>query len=131
MFIRRTDLIDQFAANFRGGIDSDIVFQPRESDIPVPVSAEEYDATMSAFERVQMTNMAITWIVLIVASCYGFYKVAHDNQYMPFVMSFALACLFSVLIHARDGINLLLPFVKRRDAIKKQMESDIITPPNS
>ena len=117
MFIRRQDLIDSFASNFGDTADGRILFQPWKSKVQVPVTLDEYADVMAAFERVQTVNMEVTWIAFLIAGAVGLEKLISDDVYAPFFISLGLAIIFSFALHLRDGLNLLLPFIERREAL--------------
>ena len=119
MFIRSQDVIDRFAANFRETTDGQIFFQPPKAKIGVPVTREEYEVVISSFERIQMENMAITWVIFIAAGAFGIRYVIVEDRYLPFFVALGLAFLISFAANIRDGLGLLLPFIRRRDELLK------------
>lgn len=121
MFIRRQDLIDRFAANFRENSSGECLFQPRKSDVGLPVTWDEYQEVMFAFEKIQMQNMIVTWIAMAVAAGYGYYNLIFKGLYAPFFVAVGIATLFSFAVTLRDGLGLLLPFIKRRDLLEQML----------
>lgn len=127
MFLRRQDLIDRFEANFRTGADGNIVFQPPRSKYSAPVSAEEYDAVIAAFERRQTFAQAATLIVFGTAGAYGIYQVIATADYGAFFIALGVAFAVSFALSFRDYTTLLQPFMERRDALRaasKKQEND-------
>jgi hypothetical protein len=119
MFIRRQDVIDRFAANFRETTDGQIFFLPPKAKIGVPLTREEYEAVTSSFERMQIENMVITWAMFIAAGVVGIFYVIVDDRYLPFFLALGLAFALSSALVIRDGLGLLLPFIRRRDELLK------------
>ncbi|MBR0553923.1 hypothetical protein [Stakelama marina] len=127
MFLRRQDLIDRFEANFRTGADGNIVFQPPRSKYSAPVSAEEYDAVIAAFERRQAIAQAATLIAFGAAGAYGIYQVIATADYGAFFIALGVAFAVSFALSFRDYTTLLQPFMERRDALRaasKKQEND-------
>jgi hypothetical protein len=119
MIVRRQDLIDQFASNFRHANDGQILFQPPNAKVGVPITREEYQGVMAAFERRQMITMIITWALMLAAGAYGLHQLIMEDRYLPFFVCVGLAWAFSIMLNARDGLGLLLPFMRRRDEFLK------------
>lgn len=124
MFIRRQDLVDSFAANFRDTVEGGIVFQPSDAALPVPVTTEEFDAVMAAFERRQVIDQMISWAVMLGAFAYGGYHVATEDRYLPFFIAIGLGFVFLLCLWARDSLALLLPFIRRGDEMLQAMERE-------
>lgn len=125
MFLRRQDLIDRFHANFRSEPDGIIMFHPPRSKHGAPISAEEYEAVTSAFERRQIVSMAATWLLFGAAGLYGTYRVIRFDDYGAFFVSLGLAGLISAVLSFRDQTDLLEPFIKRRDELRAVNERRI------
>jgi len=122
VFLRRQDLIDRFDANFHSEADGQIIFQPPRSKYGAPVSVEEYDAAMIAFERRQMIAMAATWLAFGTAGAYGLYRVMAFDDYGSFFVAFGLATAASFALSSRAYIAPLQPFMKRRDALRAALK---------
>ncbi|MGW8203644.1 hypothetical protein ACWGM0_14040 [Sphingomonas bisphenolicum] len=127
MFIRRQDLIDRFAANFRENASGECLFQPKKSKVGLPVTWEEYQELMSAFEKIQMQNMVVTWFAFIVAAIHGYHALIFNGLYTPFFVAIGIATLFSFAVTLRDGLRLLLPFIERRDLLEQMLIEQAIT----
>lgn len=115
MFFRNQDVIDKFDANFREAADGQILFQPNEADVGMPVSCEEYQAVMADFERVHTRGMVFMWIALFGAAAYGVYMVIAENSYISFLYAFGAATIFIISMGARDGMKVLKPIIDRRN----------------
>jgi len=122
MFFRRQDVIDQFAANFRDTPEGSIVFQPREDDLAVPVSPEEFDRVMASFERIQIVTQAITWVLLLGAGANGLYRLIMDDTYQPFFLGVAVAFLASFALSFLDFARPFRPFIERRNEMMLELE---------
>jgi hypothetical protein len=128
VFLRRQDLIDRFDANFRTDADGQIIFQPPRSKHGAPVSVEEYNAVMTAFERRQTIAMAATWLAFGTAGAYGIFRVIAFADYGAFLISFGVACAVSFALSFRDYTTLLQPFMERRDALRAASKKQINGP---
>lgn len=122
VFVRRQDLIDRFDANFRTDADGQIIFQPPRSEYGAPVSAEEYDAVMAAFERRQTIAQIATWCAFGAAGAYGIYQVIASADYGAFFVALGGAFAVSFALSFRDYTTLLQPFMERRDALCAALE---------
>lgn len=118
VFLRRQDLIDRFDANFRTDADGNIIFHPPRSKYGAPVSAEEYDAVMAAFERRQIIAQIATWLAFGAAGAYGIYQVIVSADYGAFFVAVGVAFAVSFALSFRDSTTLLQPFMERRDALR-------------
>lgn len=66
-----------------------------------------------------MINMAISWIAMLGAGAFGLYHVIAYDSYASFFVALGVACLFSFMISLRGQLDLLLPFMERRDELAK------------
>ncbi|PXA95635.1 hypothetical protein DMC47_19195 [Nostoc sp. 3335mG] len=127
MFLRRQDLINRFESNFRTGADGSIVFQPPRSQYSAPVSPEEYDAVIAAFERRQIIAQVATLVTFGAAGAYGMYQVIAHDAYGAFFIAFGVAFSVSFALSFRDYTTLLQPFMERRDALRAASEKQEMT----
>jgi len=122
VFLRRQDLIDRFDANFRTHAEGHIIFQPPRSKYGAPISAEEYDAVMAAFERRQMIAQLATLVAFGAAGAYGIYQVIALADYGASFVALGVAFAVSFALSFRDYTTLLQPFMERRDALRAALE---------
>lgn len=123
VFLRRQDLLDRFDANFRTDADGNIIFRPPRSKYGAPVSAEEYEAVMAAFERRQIIAQIVTWLAFAAVGAYGIYQVIALADYGAFFVAIAVAFAVSFALSFRDYTKLLQPFMeRRRDALRAASE---------
>ena len=121
MFLRRQDVLDQFANNFRETEDGQIVFQPRRGKVGLPITWEEYEAVTAAFERQQIIDMAVTWIAVIGGLAVGGYQLLANGSWSRFFLAFAVGSIFAFLHGLRNQLGLLMPLIQRREALQKSM----------
>lgn len=114
MFIRRQDVIDSLATNFRETPDGQVLFQPRKAKVGLPIAWEEYEAVMAALERRQMIDMALTWAALLAAGAYGGYHVLNEGRYLPFFVALGLATIWVFCLGLRNHLAILKPLMDRR-----------------
>lgn len=124
MFIRRQDVIDQFASNFRDTQDGGILFQPKHAGTGLPITWDEYHDVMAAFERRQMFSMAITWALMLAAFAWGSYRSMRYGDQLNFLGALGGAFLLSTALSFRDGAGLLAPLRLRLDALVEDSEAD-------
>jgi hypothetical protein len=84
MFLRRQDVLDQFAKNFRETEDGQVLFQPRRAKVGLPISWEEYEAVTAAFERRQIIDMAMTWAAILIGVGFGYYRLLTEGSWPNF-----------------------------------------------
>ena len=122
MFITRPDVVDKFASNFRSEENGQILFQPRNAEIGLPITLEEYDAAMSAFEKRQKIDMALTWVITLGATGYGGYKSLSEATFEPFFIALGLAFFWSFMVNLRGHLDILLPFIEAREELQKAVK---------
>lgn len=124
MFLRRQDVLDQFAKNFRETEDGQVLFQPRRAKVGLPISWEEYDAVTAAFERRQLIDMAITWVAVLGGGSVGYYQLLAHDSWAKFFGAFAVGLIFAFSNQLRNQLGLLMPLIKRREALQEAMEEE-------
>ena len=124
MFLRRQDVLDQFDSNFRETEDGRIIFQPRRAKIGLPITAEEYEAITTAFERRQMIDMAITWVAILGGAGIGFSRLLTHDSFSAFFVGFGAGCVVAFLISLRGHLDVLLPLIQRLDELVKATEAE-------
>jgi hypothetical protein len=122
MFLRRQDLLDQFAKNFRETEDGQVLYQPRRAKVGLPITWEEYDAVTAAYERRQIIDMAITWVAVIGGSSFGYYQLLAHDSWAKFFGAFAVGLAVAFLNQLRNQLGLLLSLNQRRSELQKAMK---------
>jgi hypothetical protein len=122
MFLRRQDVLDQFANNFRETEEGQVLFQPKKAKVGLPISWEEYDAVTAAFERRQIIDMAITWVAVLGGGAVGYYQLLVHESWAKFFSAFAVGWIFAFSNQLRNQLGLLMPLIKRREALQEAME---------
>jgi hypothetical protein len=122
MFLRRQDVLDQFAKNFRETEGGEVLFQPPRAKVGLPITWEEYDAVTAAFERRQLIDMAITWVAIISGGAFGYYQLLAHDSWLRFFGGFAAGSIFAALNQLRNQLGLLLPLIERREALQKTID---------
>ena len=123
MFISRPDVVDRFASNFHSDESGQIFFQPRNADIGLPITAEDYEAAMSAFEKRQKVDMALTWVITLGVAGYGFYKSLSEGTFQPLLIALGLGFVWSFMVNLRGHLAILLPFIEARDELQKALQA--------
>lgn len=119
MFIDRPDVVDQFASAFRSTADGQILFQPGDTEVGLPITQEEYDMLLAAFEAQTRRNMLLSWVAWFGALGFGGYKLLTEDSFIPFSIAFGIAFAWTFSLHMRDGLGLLLPLIQRRDELEE------------
>jgi hypothetical protein len=60
--------------------------------------------------------------VFIGAGVIGYYYLFTEGRYAPFFIALGSAFMFSFVLHLRNGVGLLLPFIQRRDELLKTLK---------
>lgn len=117
MFLSNQHNIDRFAANFCETESGDLLFAPDGPETGVPVTWEEYEAAVAAYERAQTRSMAMMWVLLLSTGGYGLHQLIMRDTYQPFLIGVGLASVLSLALMVRAGLGTLAPFIKRRAAM--------------
>ena len=122
MFLRRQDLLDQFAKNFRETEDGQVLYQPGRAKVGLPITWEEYEAVTAAYERRQIIDMAITWVAVIGGGTFGYYQLLAHDSWTKFFSAFAVGVAVAFLNQLRNQLGLLLSLNQRRNHLQKAMK---------
>src|SRR5215211_6854237 len=123
MFLRRQDVLDKFAENFRETDDGQVLYQPRRTKIGLPITWEEYEAVTAAFERRQIIDQAITWVAVTGGGVFGYYQLVTHDSWAKFFGAFAVGVAVAFLNGVRNQLGLLLPLNQRRNELQKAMKA--------
>ncbi len=124
MFLRRQDVANRFGASFHTNAEGQIIFQHPRSFYGAPVSPEEYDAVMAAFERHHRVAIAVNWAVFVSAMIYGIYRVLAFGDYTAALIAGGIAFAVSFAVGLGSQVKLVAPFAKRRDELRAEDEDE-------